>query len=244
MIGLLFLGGGNYSLRRDPMSAACLLLSLLPKYPIRTVEQQFHLQAARHLYVLAAEPRALHTVDVDSGETVSVEVDVTLVSGKVIRMAAPGLLPELASIRTVSVAAPLEGSGEESRQDGPPPVRYHATTLVLNDSGSENAEQQRANEDLCATARTRALRLRYRQAAVPPLFVKRISSRAPLMGEGTPRTVHPVAELLAHMPRRGSLTGARTASASEETSSDGLVTVAVVNCPLFAPILLNALKLQ
>jgi len=60
--GLLFLGGGTYSLKRDPISTASLLLAICPRFPSRTVDNQYHLQALRHLYVLATEPRALHTV--------------------------------------------------------------------------------------------------------------------------------------------------------------------------------------
>lgn len=61
-IGLLFLAGGTYSLRRDPISTASLLLSICPRYPARTLDNQYHLQALRHLYVLATETRALHSI--------------------------------------------------------------------------------------------------------------------------------------------------------------------------------------
>jgi len=64
--GLLFLAGGTFSLRRDAVSTACLLLALCPRFPSRTVDNQYHLQALRHLYVLATETRALHTIGTTS----------------------------------------------------------------------------------------------------------------------------------------------------------------------------------
>ena len=109
---MLFLGGGNYSLRRDPVSAACLLLSICPRYPARTVDHQYHLQPLRHLYVLAAERRALLTVDVDRGLSVPVDVSVELTDGTSRHIEAPGLLPELATVRSISV---LSGSAAVAR---------------------------------------------------------------------------------------------------------------------------------
>jgi anaphase-promoting complex subunit 1 len=102
-IGMLFLGGGKFSLKRDPVSIACLVLSILPRYPNRVTDQQAHLQALRHLYVLAVEPRVLQTVDVATGIPVSVDLELELTNGEVITTCAPGLLPELQSIRRISV---------------------------------------------------------------------------------------------------------------------------------------------
>eukprot|EP01033_Poteriospumella_lacustris_P008019 gene8018-5771_t len=102
-IGMLFLGGGKYSLKRDPVSVACLLMSMLPRYPNRTTDQQTHLQALRHLYVLAVEPRVLQTIDVSTGVPVSVDLELELVDGRMVTAQAPGLLPELLSIHRISV---------------------------------------------------------------------------------------------------------------------------------------------
>lgn len=100
---MLFLGGGKYSLKRDPVSVACLLMSILPRYPNRTTDQQTHLQALRHLYVLAVEPRVLQTIDVTTGVPVSVDLELELVDGRMVTAQAPGLLPELLSIHRISV---------------------------------------------------------------------------------------------------------------------------------------------
>ena len=58
-IGMLFLAGGNASLQRDPLSIACLLLSVCPRFPLRTADNQYHLQPLRHMYVLAVEYRGI-----------------------------------------------------------------------------------------------------------------------------------------------------------------------------------------
>ena len=102
-IGMLFLSGGNASLKRDPLSIACLLLSICPRFPARTVDNQYHLQAFRHLYVLALQTRVLKTVDVDTGTAISVDVDMDMRNGEVLTMRAPCLLPELDSIKAVRI---------------------------------------------------------------------------------------------------------------------------------------------
>lgn len=102
-IGLLFLGGGKYSLKRDPVSTACLLVSILPRFPSRTIDHQYHLQALRHLYVLAVESRVLHTVDVDTGLPISVDLQLELISGEKTVIKVPGLLPQLNTVKSISV---------------------------------------------------------------------------------------------------------------------------------------------
>jgi len=77
-IGFLFLHGGQASLRRDNnIAIGCLVMSVLPRYPFRTIDNQYHLQALRHLYVLCVEWRSLRIVDVDTNESVNgVDVEV------------------------------------------------------------------------------------------------------------------------------------------------------------------------
>ena len=66
----MFLHGGQASLRRDNVAIGCLTLSVLPRFPGRTLDNQYHLQAFRHLYVAAMEWRALRVVDADSHASV------------------------------------------------------------------------------------------------------------------------------------------------------------------------------
>ena len=108
-IGMLFLAGGNASVKRDPLSIACLLLSICPRFPARTVDNQYHMQAFRHLYVLAVENRVLKSIDVDTGEPVPMTVDMKLKDGRHIPIRAPCLLPELDSIASIAVGG-IEGN--------------------------------------------------------------------------------------------------------------------------------------
>lgn len=70
-IGLLFLAGGQASLKRDPFSIGVMVIAFAPKFPMRTVDNQYHLQPLRHLYALAVEWSA----DVDSNRSVPAHVD-------------------------------------------------------------------------------------------------------------------------------------------------------------------------
>ena len=75
-IGLLFLGGGACTLGREPEDIAALVMSFYPRFPSTTSDNQYHLQALRNLYALAVKPRELRAIDVDTGESVFVPVEV------------------------------------------------------------------------------------------------------------------------------------------------------------------------
>ncbi len=77
-IGLLFLGGGMATLGRSNDCIAALVAAFYPYYPSFLSDNQFHLQALRHLYALAVEQRGLSAVDVDSQEPVSLPLSVRL----------------------------------------------------------------------------------------------------------------------------------------------------------------------
>ncbi|WFD31543.1 Anaphase-promoting complex subunit 1 [Malassezia sp. CBS 17886] len=67
-LGLLFLGGGRFTLGTSDVAVAALLLALLPRFPDSPADGRAHLQAARHMWVLALEPRLVVARDVSSGE--------------------------------------------------------------------------------------------------------------------------------------------------------------------------------
>jgi anaphase-promoting complex subunit 1 len=50
-IGLLFLGGGSASLKRTKPAVAALVAAFFPRYPKAADDNQYHLQALRHLWV-------------------------------------------------------------------------------------------------------------------------------------------------------------------------------------------------
>lgn len=58
-LGFLFLGGGRLTLGTSPEAIAALICACYPKFPTHSNDNRYHLQALRHLHVLAAEPRLL-----------------------------------------------------------------------------------------------------------------------------------------------------------------------------------------
>ncbi|VDP17924.1 unnamed protein product, partial [Soboliphyme baturini] len=76
-LGLLFLGGGRFSLKGDNFSIAAMLAAFFPKFPIHLNDNRYHLQALRHLYVFASDFVALSTKDASTNCDVSTDVAVT-----------------------------------------------------------------------------------------------------------------------------------------------------------------------
>lgn len=67
-IGFLFLGAGRFTLSRSPQAIAALVCALFPKFPTHSNDNRYHLQAFRHLYTLAVEPRLLLPRNIDTGK--------------------------------------------------------------------------------------------------------------------------------------------------------------------------------
>lgn len=67
-IGFLFMGGGTLSFGTSNADIAALVTAIFPRFPFASSDNQYHLQAFRHLYVLAASPRSIVARDVDTGE--------------------------------------------------------------------------------------------------------------------------------------------------------------------------------
>ncbi|KAL4953349.1 negative regulator of mitosis [Aspergillus filifer] len=105
-VGLLFLGGGSYTLGTSDLAVASLICSLYPIYPTTVLDNKCHLQAFRHLWVLAAEPRCLVPRDLDSRRPVSIPISITSFDGEQRTLAAPCLLPDLSLISKVEVLSP------------------------------------------------------------------------------------------------------------------------------------------
>lgn len=110
-IGFLFLGGGRYTLKTDDVSLACLLCALYPKWPVNTKDNRFHLQALRHLYVLACEPRLFVTRDVDTKDICYTPIQVTLKETDDypetdVKMLSPCFIPESKFVKKISTLGP------------------------------------------------------------------------------------------------------------------------------------------
>lgn len=115
-IGFLFLGGGCQTFGRSDVGIVGLMCSLYPRFPDDIDDNQFHLQAMRHLYVLAVEPRYIETRDVETGTPCCVDLTLELSNGTRLKTQAPCIVPEAQFIREVSVAS----------------ERYWSTTVHVN----------------------------------------------------------------------------------------------------------------
>jgi len=93
-IGLLFLGGGTCTLGREPRDIASLIMAFYPRFPSSTSDNQYHLQALRNLYALAVKNREIRAIDVDTGKSVSVPIEIHFEGriAKPISLTAPCLL--------------------------------------------------------------------------------------------------------------------------------------------------------
>ncbi|XP_072103052.1 anaphase-promoting complex subunit 1 isoform X1 [Mobula birostris] len=110
-LGLLFLGGGRYSMCTSNSAIAALLCALYPRFPAHSTDNRYHLQALRHLYVLAAEPRLLVPVDVDTNTPCYALIKVTYKASQwceemTVNLMAPSLLPELHLLKEIKVKGP------------------------------------------------------------------------------------------------------------------------------------------
>ncbi|MCJ1257365.1 Anaphase-promoting complex subunit 1 [Lignoscripta atroalba] len=105
-IGVLFLGGGTYTFSTSNIAVASLLCAFYPLFPTTVLDNKSHLQAFRHFWVLAAEPRCLIARDVDTQRPISVPILITLRTGEELAMTAPCLLPELDTVASVQTNDP------------------------------------------------------------------------------------------------------------------------------------------
>ena len=101
-IGALFLGGGTYTFGTSNLAVASLLCAFYPLFPTDELDNKSHLQAFRHLWALAAEPRCIVCKDSESGKVVSAHIIVDMKDGSTRQLTAPCLLPELADITRIS----------------------------------------------------------------------------------------------------------------------------------------------
>ncbi len=76
-MGFLFLGSGAYTFGQSKTAIAALLCSVYPHFPSSPSDNKYHLQAMRHLYVLALQTRLLQAKDVETGENVQVPLMIT-----------------------------------------------------------------------------------------------------------------------------------------------------------------------
>ena len=105
-IGLLFLGGGTYTLSTSDLALASMMCAFYPLFPTDVHDNRVHLQAFRHLWVFAAEARCLLVEDIDTHRPISMPIVTNFKDGTVKSMKAPCLLPELDTVATIQTTDP------------------------------------------------------------------------------------------------------------------------------------------
>ncbi|KAF2155165.1 hypothetical protein K461DRAFT_285236 [Myriangium duriaei CBS 260.36] len=106
-IGTLFLGGGTYTFATSNLAIASLIMAFYPLFPTDVLDNAVHLQAFRHLWVLAAEARCAVVMDIDNQRPIATQLKITLKSGQEKIMKAPCLLPELETISSLETMDPV-----------------------------------------------------------------------------------------------------------------------------------------
>ncbi len=100
-LGALFVGGGSFTFGTSDIAIASLIMAFYPLFPADVTDNKAHLQALRHLWVLAVEPRCIIVRDFDTHKPIQLPLTITLRDGVTLDVKAPCLLPELESIAKV-----------------------------------------------------------------------------------------------------------------------------------------------
>ncbi|KAK1760295.1 hypothetical protein QBC47DRAFT_366829 [Echria macrotheca] len=118
-IGALFLGCGTVTFGTSNLATASLIVAFYPLFPTSVQDNRSHLQAFRHFWVLATDPRCLVTKDLTTGQPINIPVQIHLKAGSpsaaavslartravTIRRQTPCLLPPLDDVASVSTDA-------------------------------------------------------------------------------------------------------------------------------------------
>ncbi|CRL20129.1 unnamed protein product [Penicillium camemberti] len=105
-VGVLFLGGGSYTLGTSNRAVTALICAFYPIFPTTVLDNKCHLQAFRHLWVLAAEPRCLVPRDLDTRRPISIPITITSHDETTRTVSAPCLLPDPSSIARIEIRGP------------------------------------------------------------------------------------------------------------------------------------------
>lgn len=130
-IGALFLGSGTATFGTNDLAIASLLIAFYPVFPANVQDNRAHLQAFRHFWVFATDPRCLVSKDIATGQTISIPIFIKLKTphnpsnaasklrsklrrtkqqdSAIIRKHTPCLLPPLEEISYVRTDATAQG---------------------------------------------------------------------------------------------------------------------------------------
>lgn len=108
-LGLLFLGAGRFTLGTSNAAIACMVTAFFPRFHHISSDNKSYLQALRHLWVLAAEPRCLIARDVTTREAVYLPVKITTREGNekgVTQLISPTLIPDFGKLVSIRIDTP------------------------------------------------------------------------------------------------------------------------------------------
>ncbi|KAG2076443.1 hypothetical protein BDR04DRAFT_1148887 [Suillus decipiens] len=108
-LGLLFLGAGRYTLGTSNAAIACMVVAFFPRFHHVSSDNKSYLQALRHLWVLAVEPRCLMARDVNTKEAVYLPVKITTKEGTekgATQLISPTLIPDFNKILSIRIDTP------------------------------------------------------------------------------------------------------------------------------------------
>jgi anaphase-promoting complex subunit 1 len=146
-VGVLFLGGGTYTFSTSNKALAALICAFYPIFPTDVQDSRAHLQAFRHFWVLAAEPRCLVVRDIDTGRAFAAPILVHTAHtapDAPLQMTAPCLLPELPTIERIETADPAYWPATLAFTLNPAHAAHFRATQTLN-------VRRRAPHDMFAT---------------------------------------------------------------------------------------------
>ncbi|TQS36740.1 hypothetical protein Golomagni_02801 [Golovinomyces magnicellulatus] len=104
-IGALFIGGGTFTFGTSNLAIGALLVAFYPILPGSVHDNRSHLQAFRHFWTLAAEPRCFVAKDIETNQPVTIPIKVTPREGDSFIRLSPCLLPELNQIKYICTSA-------------------------------------------------------------------------------------------------------------------------------------------
>lgn len=103
-LGALFLAGGTRTFGTSNLAVASLCIAFYPVFPNDVLDNRGHLQALRHLWVLAVEGRCLVAKDKTDGSVIGgMTGTIHLKNGEIQALRIPGLIPELDTIASIDV---------------------------------------------------------------------------------------------------------------------------------------------
>ncbi|KAF2144745.1 uncharacterized protein K452DRAFT_266820 [Aplosporella prunicola CBS 121167] len=105
-LGALFLAGGSYTFGTSNLAVAALVCAFYPLFPTDVLDNKAHLQAFRHFWTLAAEPRCIVVRDVETRRAISLPIRIEFKSGAGHDATAPCLLPALDTIAAIRTTSP------------------------------------------------------------------------------------------------------------------------------------------